>query len=64
MEKKDLLRFKSIPTLRTDRLRLRRMEKCDLYDVFKYTSDPEVPKYLLDKHYYRKHGEGAYYGQK
>jgi len=24
----------------------------------------EVPKYLLDKHYYRKHGEGAYYGQK
>lgn len=47
MEKKDLLRFKSIPTLRTDRLRLRRMEKCDLYDVFKYTSDPEVPKYLL-----------------
>lgn len=27
-------------------------------------SDARVPKYLLDKHYYRKHGEGAYYGQK
>ncbi|EPH99665.1 L-ribulose-5-phosphate 4-epimerase [Enterococcus faecalis 13-SD-W-01] len=24
----------------------------------------EIPKYLLDKHYYRKHGESAYYGQK
>jgi len=23
----------------------------------------EVPKYLLDKHYYRKHGKNAYYGQ-
>lgn len=23
-----------------------------------------VPQYLLDKHYYRKHGEHAYYGQK
>ncbi len=47
MEKKDLLRFKNIPTLYTDRLHLRRMRKSDLYDVFKYTSDPEVPKYLL-----------------
>lgn len=25
--------------------------------------DAEVPQYLLDKHYYRKHGAGAYYGQ-
>lgn len=24
----------------------------------------EVDKYLLDKHYYRKHGKNAYYGQK
>lgn len=24
----------------------------------------EVPKYLTDKHYFRKHGENAYYGQK
>lgn len=25
--------------------------------------DCHVPQYLLDKHYYRKHGENAYYGQ-
>jgi len=25
---------------------------------------PPVEDYLLDKHYYRKHGAGAYYGQK
>lgn len=25
---------------------------------------PEIDKYLSDKHYFRKHGEGAYYGQK
>ena len=24
---------------------------------------PRVPQYLLDKHYFRKHGPGAYYGQ-
>lgn len=24
---------------------------------------PRVPQYLLDKHYYRKHGANAYYGQ-
>lgn len=24
----------------------------------------EIPGYLLDKHYFRKHGEDAYYGQK
>ncbi len=23
-----------------------------------------APEYLMDKHYYRKHGKGAYYGQK
>lgn len=23
----------------------------------------EIPQYLLDKHYYRKHGAQAYYGQ-
>ncbi|KRM75611.1 l-ribulose 5-phosphate 4-epimerase [Secundilactobacillus collinoides DSM 20515 = JCM 1123] len=23
----------------------------------------ELPQYLLDKHYYRKHGANAYYGQ-
>ncbi|MBZ5963984.1 L-ribulose-5-phosphate 4-epimerase [Leuconostoc gelidum subsp. gelidum] len=26
-------------------------------------SDIHVPQYLLDKHYYRKHGANAYYGQ-
>lgn len=25
--------------------------------------DNRVPQYLLDKHYYRKHGDNAYYGQ-
>ena len=25
--------------------------------------DSHVPQYLLDKHYYRKHGKNAYYGQ-
>ncbi|WP_225046905.1 L-ribulose-5-phosphate 4-epimerase [Lacticaseibacillus kribbianus] len=25
--------------------------------------DSHVPQYLLDKHYYRKHGKDAYYGQ-
>lgn len=25
--------------------------------------DSRVPQYLLDKHYYRKHGKNAYYGQ-
>ena len=25
---------------------------------------PKISKELLDKHYLRKHGEGAYYGQK
>ena len=24
---------------------------------------PPMPQYLLDKHYLRKHGPGAYYGQ-
>lgn len=26
-------------------------------------NDSHVPQYLLDKHYYRKHGQDAYYGQ-
>ena len=25
---------------------------------------PPIPKALLDKHFFRKHGAGAYYGQK
>ena len=27
-------------------------------------SPPRFPRYLLAKHYQRKHGPGAYYGQK
>jgi len=27
-------------------------------------SQNPIAKYLLDKHYLRKHGAGAYYGQK
>ncbi|WEV71116.1 L-ribulose-5-phosphate 4-epimerase [Lactobacillus sp. ESL0785] len=26
-------------------------------------ANSELPQYLLDKHYYRKHGQNAYYGQ-
>lgn len=26
-------------------------------------NNSDLPQYLLDKHYYRKHGENAYYGQ-
>lgn len=26
-------------------------------------ADIRVPQFLLDKHYYRKHGANAYYGQ-
>ncbi len=25
---------------------------------------PAIPKHLLDRHYFRKHGKDAYYGQK
>ncbi|WP_204437939.1 L-ribulose-5-phosphate 4-epimerase AraD [Amphibacillus cookii] len=28
------------------------------------TSDNFLPQYVLDKHYFRKHGKNAYYGQK
>lgn len=34
------------------------------FHTFELThQDSRVPQYLLDKHYYRKHGENAYYGQ-
>jgi L-ribulose-5-phosphate 4-epimerase len=26
-------------------------------------SGPDAPKYLMEKHFFRKHGPGAYYGQ-
>lgn len=35
------------------------------YHALQLTRDDiRVPQYLLDKHYYRKHGKNAYYGQK
>ncbi|WP_191983144.1 class II aldolase/adducin family protein, partial [Lentilactobacillus sunkii] len=34
------------------------------YHALQLTRDEtHVPQYLLDKHYYRKHGKNAYYGQ-
>lgn len=39
--------FKSIPTIETERLILRRIRKSDLEDVFEYSSDPKVSKYLF-----------------
>ena len=47
MKKRDLKRFKNIPTLKTERLVLRKIKESDFRDVFEYSSDPEVPKYLL-----------------
>lgn len=47
MNFEDIELFKSIPTLKTERLTLRRIDKADLYDIFEYSSDPEVSKYLL-----------------
>ena len=34
-----------------------------LTKIIKSNTEP-IPQYLLDKHYYRKHGKNAYYGQK
>lgn len=47
MDHRDLKKFINIPTLQTDRLKLRRITREDYYDVFAYTSDPKVPRYLL-----------------
>ena len=43
----DLNIFKQIPTIKTERLVLRKIERTDIDDVYEYTSDPMVPKYLL-----------------
>ena len=47
MKKDDFKIFKRIPVLTTERLTLRRIQMSDLSDVNEYTSDPEVPKYLM-----------------
>ncbi len=39
--------FKNIPEISTERLTLRKITKKDLDDIFEYSSDPEVSKYLL-----------------
>ena len=47
MDKNVLKQFKNIPTLKTERLVLRKMERADLEDVFAYASDPKVSEFLL-----------------
>ncbi len=39
--------FKKIPTIDTKRLTLRRIDISDLEDIYLYSSDPEVTRYLL-----------------
>lgn len=39
--------FSRIPTIRTERLVLRAVKTSDDSDMFEYSSDPEVPQYLL-----------------
>ncbi|MBO8436967.1 MAG: L-ribulose-5-phosphate 4-epimerase [Spirochaetes bacterium] len=42
------------------------MEECAKMALFTRLVNPEVteaPGYLMDKHYFRKHGKNAYYGQ-
>ena len=47
MKKSDLKRFINIPTLKTERLVLRKITNKDLLDVFEYASDVRVSEYLL-----------------
>lgn len=47
MEERDLKLFVKIPTITTARLTMRKMLPTDLDDVFTYSSDVAVPKYLL-----------------
>ena len=37
--------------------------KMAMYTVNIFANVPQAPQYVLDKHYLRKHGPGAYYGQ-
>ena len=47
MKKADLKKFINIPTLKTERLTLRKITNKDLLDVFEYASDGRVSEYLL-----------------
>lgn len=43
------------------------LDKTAQMAILAHSYNPEItpaPQYLLDKHYYRKHGANAYYGQK
>ena len=42
------------------------MEECAKMAVIARMINPDIqpaPQYLMDKHYFRKHGKNAYYGQ-
>ena len=47
MNYSDLKIFSKIPSLRTERLVLRKICRSDVLDVYEYASDPYVSKYLL-----------------
>ena len=43
---------------------LEELAKMAMYTITINPQAPEAPKYIQDKHYLRKHGPNAYYGQK
>jgi L-ribulose-5-phosphate 4-epimerase len=43
---------------------LEEVARMALHTVLLRSDAPLLPGYQLDKHYLRKHGAGAYYGQK
>ena len=43
---------------------LEEVAKMAMYTVNIFAQAPEAPQYVQDKHYLRKHGPNAYYGQK
>jgi len=47
MKKHDFKRFVNIPTLRTERLVLRKIVPTDIDDVYEYASDTRVSEFLL-----------------
>lgn len=47
MTKDDIQIFVHIPTIKTERLILRRITKGDLFDVFDYAKNPAVSQFLL-----------------
>ena len=42
-----LINYGYMPTIETERLRLRRMNMRDAHDIFEYSRDPEVARYVL-----------------